>query len=158
MIQELSYTSLEDKSIKVRKQIIRLWKKLYAHADPIILVVYNCFSNEHQNLRDLNQLAQLIAGKVSLLSEITKKPCKIRIALTHLDQVPGYLEFARFLKQQNLDFNINLSTNFDTNALETALKKFFEEHINLMLTTNSNQDFSKILRLFERDAAAFRQY
>ncbi len=146
VIQEISYASLEDKSIKVRKKIIQLWKKLYAYRDPIILIAYDCFSSEHQNLRELNHLAQLLAGKISLLSEITKKGCKIRIALTHLDKVPGYLEFARFLKQQNLDFNINLSSNFDTNTLETSLKRFFEEHTNLLLTTNSHQDFSKIIR------------
>lgn len=146
VIQEISYTALEDKSIKVRKKIIKLWKSLYAHRDPIIVVVYNCFSSEHQNLRELNQLAQLIAGKVTLLSEITKKPCKIRIALTNLDKVPGYLEFARFIKQQNLEFNINLSSDFDTNALENALKRFYEEHVTQMLTTNSNPDFAKILR------------
>lgn len=146
LIQEISSSALEDKSIKVRKQIIKLWKKLYAHRDPIILVVYNCFANEHQDLRALNHLAQMIAGKISLLSEITKKPCKIRIALTNLDKVPGYLEFARFLKQQNLDFNINLSSEFESNTLETALKKFFEEHVTYMLTTNSNQDFSKMMR------------
>lgn len=146
VIQEISFSSLEDKSIKVRKEIIRLWKKLYAHRDPIVIVVYNCFSSEHQNLRDLNKLAQLIAGKVSLLSEITKKACKIRIALTHLDKVPGYLEFARFLKQNKLDFNIELSSQFDSNALDASLKKFFEDHLNLMLTTNSHQDFANILR------------
>lgn len=150
IIQEVSFATLEDRTIKIRKQIIRLWKKLYARKDPIILIAYNCFSNEHQNLRDLNKLAQLIAGKVSLLSEITKKPLQIRIALTHLDQIHGYLEFARFLKQQNLSFNISVSSNFESNTLASTLRNFYEENLSLMLTTTSNHDFSKIL-LFSKE-------
>lgn len=145
LIQEISFPSLEDRSIKTRRQTIRLWKKLYARRDPIVIITYNCFSKENQNLRELNRLAQLIAGKISLLSEITKKPLKVRIALTHLDKMPGYLEFARFLKQENLNFNINLSSNFESNTLAVSLKKFFEEHLNLMLTSVSDNDFAKML-------------
>lgn len=145
VIQEISYASLEDRSIKIRRNTIKLWKKLYARREPIIVIAYNCFSNENQNLRELNKLGQLLAGKISLLSEITKKTLKVRIALTNLDKISGYLEFARFLKQQNLTFNINLSSNFETNTLEAALKKFFEENLTLMLTTTSSHDFAKIL-------------
>lgn len=145
VIQEISYAALEDRSIKVRKNTIKLWKKLYARREPIVVIAYNCFSNEHQNLRESNKLAQLLAGKISLLSEITKKTVKVRIALTNLDKIPGYLEFARFLKQQNRSFNINLSSNFESNTLEAALKQFFEEHLTLMLTTTSSHDFAKII-------------
>ncbi len=145
VIQEISFSALEDRSIRIRKKMIRLWKKLYVRRDPIVIITYNCFSNERENLRDLNRLAQLISGKISLLSEITKKPLKVRVALTHLDKIPGYLEFARFLKQENLTFNINLSSDFESNTLEASLKKFFDEYITLMLTSTSNHDFSKIL-------------
>ena len=132
-------------------------KKLYVNQDPIVLIVYNCFSQDHQNSRDINRLAQLIAGKVSLLSEITKKPCKIRVALTHLDQIPGYLEFARFLKQQKLDFNIALNSQFDPNTLENELKGFLDEHMTLMLTTNTHLDFANIIRFSKEMPALFAQ-
>lgn len=145
VIQEISFGALEDKSIRGRRKTIKLWKKLYVRRDPIIIVAYDCLTTKNENLRELNKLAQLIAGKVSLLSEIIKKPVKVRIALTHLDQVPGYLEFARFLKQENLTFEINLSSDFESNTLEANLKKFFEEHTNLMLTSSSNRDFLKML-------------
>lgn len=143
VIQEISFSALEDKSIYGRKKTIKLWKKLYAKRDPIIIIAYDCLAT--QNLRDLNRLAQLIAGKASLLSEIIKKPLKIRIALTHLDKVSGYLEFARFLKQENLTFEISLTSNFESNALEASLKAFFEDYVTLMLTASSNRDFTKML-------------
>lgn len=143
VIQEISFAALEDKSIYGRRKTIKLWKKLYVRRDPIIIIAYDCLST--QNLRDLNRLAQLIAGKASLLSEIIKKPLKIRIALTNLDKIPGYLEFARFLKQENLTFEINLSTDFESNALEANLKSFFDDYVTLMLTSSSNRDFTQML-------------
>jgi len=148
VIQEISFAALEDKSIYGRRKTIKLWKKLYVRRDPIIIIAYDCLAT--QNLRDLNRLAQLIAGKASLLSEIIKKPLKVRIALTHLDRIPGYLEFARFLKQENLTFEISLATDFESNALEAALKKFFEDFVTLMLTSSSNRDFTQMLA-FSKD-------
>lgn len=148
VIQEISFSSLEDKSIRGRRKAIKLWKKLYVRRSPILIVSYDCLSL--QSGRDLNRLAQLIAGKASLLSEIIKKPVKLRIALTNLDKIPGYLEFARFLKQENLSFDINLSSDFESNTLEVSLRKFFEDHITLMLTSSTNRDFTKMLA-FSKD-------
>ncbi|MGH2613426.1 MAG: hypothetical protein ACRDFB_10330, partial [Rhabdochlamydiaceae bacterium] len=81
VIQEMSFATLENRTIKVRKQVIRLWKKLYAQQSPIILIPYDCCTRPHDQ-RECSKLAQLIAGKISLLTEIVKKPVKVRIALT----------------------------------------------------------------------------
>lgn len=156
VIQEISFAALEDKSVRGRRKTIKLWKKLYARREPIIVVVYDGLSNPSENSRDINRLAQLLAGKVSLLSEIIKKPVKVRIALTHLDHVQGYLEFARFLKQENLPFEINLPSDFQSHTLETSLKKFFEDHLNLMLTHASNQEFFKMIGFSKEMPSHFR--
>lgn len=149
IIEEISFSTLENRSIKGRKQIIRLWKKLYARNVPLVVVTYDCSSGSNTDLRELNKLAQFIAGKVSLLTEISKKQIKLRIALTHLDKIPGYLEFARFLKQQNLNFTIPLSSNFESNMLSAHLKSFAEEHLSLILTSVSYADHAKILHFFK---------
>ena len=149
VIQEMSFSTLENRSIKVRKQVIRLWKKLYVARDPIILIAYDCSSTQSRDPREANKLAQWIAGKITLLSEIRKRPLKTRIALTHMDKIPGYLEFARFLKQQNLSYSINLSSNFESNALADHFKEFAEQYLSLILTTVSHEDYLKILTFFK---------
>lgn len=128
VIQELSLEALENRTITVRKQIICLWKKLYAKRSPIILITYDCCTRSHDQ-KESNKLAQLIAGKISLLTEIVKKPVKVRIALTFLDKVSGYLEFARFLKQENINFTISVSIDFETQALASYSQNFIEKHL-----------------------------
>ena len=146
VIHEMAFSTLEDRSIKTRKQVIRLWKKLFANRNPIIVIAYDCVS---QDLREINKLAGWIAGKITLLSEIGKQPLKIRLALTHLDKIPGYLEFARFLKQQNITYTLPLTSNFESNFLEEQFKKFSEEHLPLILTTVSKDDYLKILQFIK---------
>ena len=149
VIQELSFPALENRTIKLRRQIIRLWKKLYAKQDPIVVVTYNCFSSGNTDLKELNKYAQLVAGKISLLTEIRQAPVKVRMALTHLDKIGGYLEFARFLKQQNVNFSLTLSSDFESNTLTSQLKKFSEEYHTLILTTVSDKDYVKIFGFFK---------
>lgn len=148
IIEEVSYSTLENRSIKSRRQLIRLWKKLYAKNPPVVLVTYDCTSSSSENLKEQNKLAQLIAGKLSLLTGITKKQIQLRIALTNLDKVPGYLEFVRFLKQQNLSFTIPLSANFESNMLSTHLKSFAQDQLPLILISTSPTNYGKILQFF----------
>jgi hypothetical protein len=145
VIQEISFATLENRSIKIRKQIIKLWKKLYANQDPVILVTYDCSSNQNKESKEVNKWAQWIAGKITLLAEITKRPLKTRIALTYLDKIPGYIEFARFLKQQNISYTISLSSNFESDILANDFKEFTEKHLPLVLTTVSHNDYLKVL-------------
>lgn len=150
VIQEMSFSALENRSIKVRRQVIKLWKKLYAKQEPIVIVTCNCFDPSGSDLKELGKYAQLVAGKISLLTEIRQAPIKVRIALTHLDKIPGYLEFARFLKQQNISFSLNLSSEFESNTLSEQLKKFSEENHRLLLTTVSDKDYVKIFEFFKQ--------
>ncbi len=149
LIQELSIEMVKDRTIVVRKGLIQLWKKLYAKRPPLVVIAYNCWSATSNDARETTKAARVIAGKLSLLSEIAKEPLKIRIALTNLDKIDGYVEFAGFLKQHNISFEIPLTTNFECQALEHALNSFKTKYISLILTTISADDFLKTLKFFD---------
>lgn len=149
LIQELSLATVRDRTIIVRKSLIQLWKKLYSKHPPLIVIAYNCWSTISDDARETAKAARVIAGKLSLLSEIAKEPLKIRIALTYLDKIDGYVEFAGFLKQHNLSFEIPLTTNFESQALEHALNAFKKTYTSLILTSVSADDFLKILKFFD---------
>ena len=149
IIQELSIGVIKDRTISVRKGLIQLWKKLYAKQPPFVVISYNCWSSTSEDARETAKAASMIAGKLSLLSEIVKETLKIRVALTHLDKIDGYVEFAGFLKQHNIAFEIPLVTNFESLALEHALDAFKDKYISLMLTSTTGDDFLKILKFFE---------
>ncbi|MDX8431342.1 MAG: hypothetical protein SNF33_06030 [Candidatus Algichlamydia australiensis] len=155
IVHEIEFPTLEDRSIKMRKQIIRFWKKLFQNRDPIVVIVQNWADEETQDTHDFSRLAQLIGGKLSLLSEICKKPIKVRINLTHLDKIEGYLEFAHYLKQQDLTFSIPLTSRFAVNTLEEKFQTFADQHLPNMLTSLSDKEFIKIQRFFREVPKAF---
>ncbi|HUD01083.1 MAG TPA: hypothetical protein VMR37_02035 [Rhabdochlamydiaceae bacterium] len=149
LIQELAASMVKDRTITIRKSLIFLWKRLYSKNPPIIVIAYNCWSALTKDTRDVSKGARTLAGKLSLLSEIAKEPLKIRIALTHLDKIEGYIEFASFIKQHNIVFEIPIDSNFESLALERALDSFREKFLSLMLATSSADDFLKILKFFD---------
>jgi len=149
VVQELSIGMVKDRTIAIRKNLIQLWKKIYVKNPPIIVIAYHCWTALSDDKREVSKSASMIAGKLSLLSEIAKEPLKIRIALTHLDKIEGYYEFARFLKQHNVVFEIPLQSNFESEALEKSLAAFRDQYLSLILTSVSAEDFQKILKVFE---------
>jgi hypothetical protein len=149
LIQELPVSMVKDRTIPVRKSLIYLWKRLYNKNAPIVIIAYNCWSALTKDGRDVSKAARTFAGKLSLLSEIAEEPLKIRIALTHLDKIEGYVEFASFIKQHNVVFEIPINSNFESLALERALSNFRTQHLSLMLTSVSADDFLKILKFFD---------
>ncbi|MBS0647898.1 MAG: hypothetical protein JSS10_01580 [Verrucomicrobia bacterium] len=149
LIQEMAEPMVKDRTIKARKSLIHLWKRLYGKKPPIIVIAYNFLSEISRDSRDVSKSARMFAGKLSLLSEIVKEPLKIRIALTHLDKISGYLEFASFIKQHNLVFEIPIHSNFESLALEKALNSFRDRFLSLMLTTMPSEEFLKILKFFD---------
>jgi hypothetical protein len=149
LIQELSVAMVRDRTIVVRKSLIHLWKKLYSKNSPIIVIAYHCWSALSKDSREVSKAARTIAGKLALLSEIANKPLKIRVALTHLDKIEGYLEFTSFIKQHNINVEIPIASNFESQALQHALYNFRDKYISLILTSVSAEDFQKILLFFD---------
>ncbi len=156
VVQELSIGVVKDRTITTRKNLIHLWKRLYHKKSPVIIIAYHCCTSLSDDKREVSKAASMIAGKLSLLSEIAKDRLNIRIALTHLDKIEGYLEFAAFLKQHNIVFEIPLASNFECQVLENSLARFRDQYLSLILTTVSADDFQKILKVFEELPKYFR--
>lgn len=148
LIQELSLDVVKDRTIKLRRILIHLWKKLFSKGPPIVVIAYNPFLEQSKDIREVNKSARLIAGKLALLTELCKSKVTVRAALTHLDKVEGYLEFANFLKQHNIAFQIPLRSDFESEALLNALNAFKNEHLSLILTSTSAENHLKILHFF----------
>lgn len=155
IIQEISLKVMKDRTIKLRRNLIHLWKRLFVKEPPIVVITRNPWAEQSKDVREINKTARLIAGKLTLLAELCKAPIKVRVALTHLDKLGGYLEFAHFLKQHNIPFRIPLTTNFENEAIKNALLAFRNDHLSLILTSCSAQNFTKILEMFDQLSKLF---
>lgn len=148
VIQEFSFETIKDRTIKLRKAIIRLWKHQFSKNPPIVIIAHNCWLDTSTNVREVNKFARLIGGKLSLISELSSTPIKVRVSLTHMDKIKGFLEFAWFLKQHNLKFEIPLTNDFQNNILMDTLSDFREKYLSLILTSSSAEEYQTILDFF----------
>lgn len=159
LVQELSASLLVDTSENARRALLKLWKPLFRRKAPTVVVVVNgaaLQAEEPEYLEYLKQRAQIIRGKVNLLSRICRKPIKVRIALTYMDQFEGFFEFSQFLSQSNIPLKFAFSSTSDLSDLTGCLEPY-EEHLARALTTLPADKYLKVIG-FMRQAPSLFQY
>jgi hypothetical protein len=150
LVQEIPAALLNDTSMEARSALLKLWKPLFRWKDPTVVIVLNVATLQSDSLEALKQQAQMIRGKINILSRVRKKPIKIHIALTFMNQVEGYFEFFDFLRQNNMTLEPEFKTPSDLKYVNTCLEPY-EELLPLALTTLPAENYLKIISFF-RDA------
>lgn len=146
-VQEISWTFVEDTGIETRKELIYMWERLYSHRDPIVIVVFNPFFWKGLDSEKCKHHARQFLSKMSLLSSIVNQPVRVRIAMTHMDQLDGYSDLAQILQSQGLPSEISL-THYDKQTLKNILDGY-EEFLSLLLKNSSADGYLKILNFFK---------
>jgi len=136
LVQEIPANLLSDTSEYARRAMVKLWKRLFRRTDPTVVIVLNAMelqSDEPEYLEYLKQKAQIIRGKINLLGHIRKRPIKVRIALTCMDQVEGFLEFSRFLSLSGIPLKLEYAAD-ETTDISACLDPY-EAYLTLALTS-----------------------
>lgn len=147
LVQEIPAALLNDTSMEARLALLKLWKPLFRWKDPRVVIVLNVATLQSDSLETLKQQAQMIRGKINILSRVRKKPVKVHIALTFMNQVEGYFEFFDFLRQNNMTLEPELKTPSDLENVHNCLEPF-EELLPLALTTLPAENYLKIISFF----------
>ncbi len=147
VVGELSWPFIEDRSIETRKELIHLFEHLFSHRNPTCVVSYNPTYWARQDGERVEQHARLLLNKLSLLTHITNKPVKVRIALTHLDKIRGYLEFTRAMQACGGSFELSLSAYETANLKETL--QSYEHYLTFILKTGSAKEYINALNFFK---------
>ena len=159
LVQEIPASLLADTSEYARRALLKLWKPLFKRKDPTVVIVLNGVAlqtDEPEYLEYLKQKAQIIRGKINLLSRIRRKPIKVRIALTHMDQFDGFLEFSQFLIENNIPFKIEFSSKDDLIDISGCLDPY-EEYLTRALTSLPADSYLRAIT-FMRQAPKLLQY
>jgi hypothetical protein len=147
LVQEIPAALLNDTSMEARTALLKLWKPLFRWKDPTVVIVLNVATLQSDSLEALKQQAQMIRGKINILSRVRKKPIKIHIALTFMNQVEGYFEFFDFLRQNSMTLEPEFKTPSDLEYVNTCLEPY-EELLPLALTTLPAENYLKIISFF----------
>ena len=59
----------------------------------------------------LNSQAEVIRGKINLLSWVLDKPIEVRVVLTHLDDLAGYSDFVGFAEKTRMGLSLPLESD-----------------------------------------------
>lgn len=141
LIQEMPAPLLRDTSRSARAALLRLWRTTFRERDPVAVVAVNAGALRNMSPAELRMQAQMIRGKINVISQLRKRPVKTRIVLTHMDLVEGYLAFSQFLEKQNIPLRLEIGPDGST---EACLEPY-EKYLSLALTTLQAKAYLKAL-------------
>jgi hypothetical protein len=112
-------------------------------------------TDEPEYLEYLKQKAQIIRGKINLLGQICKKPIKVQIVLTHLDQIEGFLEFSQFLTRSNIPLKLDFNRGTDKADISRCLEPY-EEHLTRALQSLPADKYLKAITFIRQAPRLFQ--
>ncbi len=160
LVQEIPASLLNDTSKNARLALLKLWEPLYRRKDPTVVAVLNGLTLKNDDPEYLKKEAQVIRGKINLLARIRRKPITVRLALSHMDQVEGFSEFAQFLSENNIPLKLEFNSKDDLKNLAHCLEPY-EDYLERALTALPADKYLKVITFmrmapkFFKDLAVF---
>jgi len=154
VVQEISASLLVDTSRQARAALLKLWKPIFKMKEPVVVIALNGTAFQSDTPESLKRQAQMLRGKINLMAMTRRKPVKVGIALTHLDQIEGFAEFSDFLRSNNISLRLEFPTKKDAENLAACLDPY-ENYLSLALTTLPAADYMKIISFLRRAPELF---
>lgn len=154
LVQEVPSSVLADTSAPARAALMKLWRRTARKRPPIAVVTISAATLRDASPDALRLQAQMLRGKLNVLSRVVDAPIQTRVVVTHMDQVEGYLAFADFVEKQEIPYRIALDPAAPGLGLSTCLEPF-EEYLPLALTKLSARDHLRVLTFLSTGPATF---
>jgi len=149
VVMELPASLLNDTSRYARNALLKLWKPLFKRREASVVVVLNAAALLHELPEDLRRSAQTVRGKINILSAVQNKPARVCIALSHMDQVEGYAQFADFLRKRKIPLHLCPPANaVDAKDIAACLEPY-EAYLPQVLTSVSSDDYLRVVSFFK---------
>ena len=139
VISELPARVLEDHGEAVYRALNRLWRPIYKERGPTVVCVVDVMKLKGEPPDRVIELAEKMRGKINVLSTIRGRAIEVRVALTRLDQVAGYQEFAEFCREREIPLRVTAPPEGSKMDLPTRLDAWFEEIRGLIPTVLTTQ-------------------
>ena len=154
LVQEVPSTLLNDTNPKVRGALMALWRKTGRKRASIAVLTISAASLREASAESLREQAQLLRGKLNVLSRVANAPIETRIVVTHMDHVEGYLPFAEFVEKEEIPHQIQLDPSLPNMGLSTCLEPF-EDYLSLALTKLPARDYLRVLTFLGTASSTF---
>ena len=153
IIQELSPAVLQNVTNHARIALVRLWKAFLKREKIIAVITIKSDELLADNKESVEAQAQVIRGKLNILSHIMKDPVTVHIAITFMDHVIGFMEFDAFSRKKAMSTHIDYNTEMGLSANASEL---YKKNLVNFLVSEPPQDYLKLLEFFNREADLYK--
>ena len=165
VVMEIPARVLEDHGDSVYRSLNRLWRPIYRERGPTVIAVFDIVRMNESTPDLVVDLAEKMRGKINVISAIRGRPIEVRVALTHLDEIEGYQEFAAFCRECEIPTHITIPAPAAAPAqgqgqaqagavdLPARIDTWFEEmrgHIPGALTSLHSPEYRKIITFLRK--------
>lgn len=154
IVQEMPSALLNDTSKSARAALLKLWNSVFKKKPPKVVIVLNGSNIASESPESLKKQAQMMRGKINLLSRKRKKNVKVCIALTHMNYIEGFTEFFNFLSANQIPLKIEVNEQEDLEQLADCLEPY-ESYLAQALTSLPAKDYLKIISFFRKAPGIF---
>lgn len=145
---ELPARYLTDHSARGQAALKNLWGPLYRQRAPTVIVVVDTRWLRESSPEAVIELAESFRAKINLLSQLRGKPIDVRVALTFLDAIEGFVDFAAFCREENLPARIPLVVGEEVIEPVHQITGWFDAQLDQLpraLTRMRSADFLRVV-------------
>lgn len=139
VVLEMPSIILTDVSSGAHRALKNLLKQMPCKKEFQVVITLNGASLEDEDPENLKKLARYMRGKISLM-EIGKRPVQVRLALTHMDQVHGFVQWMDFLQKHRLSPQVSWDEKIYSPDL-ARVQDGYERLLPRALTSMSSRDY-----------------
>lgn len=143
VVQEVSPGLLRDNSPSTKRALNQIWREIGSTAT--VVVVLDATTLLDMDVGARRELAQLVRGKIGLMPEQVRANFDVRLYLSKLDLVPGYLDFAALAGSTRPP--IELVGAGVVRELEALIDEF-DAHLTYALVAVGGQEFDRLLSFY----------
>ncbi|MFL5349765.1 MAG: type VI secretion protein IcmF/TssM N-terminal domain-containing protein [Hyalangium sp.] len=155
VVQEVSAPLLEDDTLQARGALRRMWRKCFDHKQKgLAVLVLDVRWLADTAPDEQRRLAQLLRGKLNIMSEARGAPVETRLCLTHMDGLEGFEDFARMLRQHGVACSFEIPKQGEESQL-AALLDGQEQFLALGLTSLPVDAFERLERFYSQGGRSF---
>ncbi len=146
LVLEFSSSLLYDTNRATYQAIRKLWQHL--PTDPQAVVVIDVTTLLNPQPERLRLSGRALLGKLKVFGELENAPLPLTLALTHMEEVHGFVEFCTFLETAGIPLQIEFPEGDGINRLESCLDDF-QHYLSRALVSCPAQDYLKIVEFLD---------
>jgi type VI secretion system protein ImpL len=149
VVHEVSAPLLEDGSKHALRALSRLWKATFSRRQALVVVAIDAHWLTNTPADEVRRVAHLLRGKINLVSEACQAPVETRLCMTHMDELEGFLDFARELRTYREPLHFELPKPGEEQQLDATIRSL-EKYLASGLTSLPLEAFERMAAFYSR--------